>query len=30
MVIILLMLFLPRGVVGSLIKRRPQLRRYIA
>src|SRR3546814_5370664 len=30
LVIIALMLFLPRGVVGSLLKRKPQLRRYIA
>ncbi len=29
-VIILLMLFLPRGIVGSLLKRKPNLRRYIA
>lgn len=30
LVIIFLMLFLPRGVVGSLLKRKPGLRRYIA
>lgn len=30
LIIVLLMLFLPRGIVGSLIKRKPQLRRYIA
>jgi branched-chain amino acid transport system permease protein len=30
LVIIGLMLFLPRGVVGSLLKHKPQLRRYIA
>lgn len=30
LVIIALMLFLPRGVIGSLLKWRPQLRRYIA
>lgn len=30
LVIVLLMLFLPRGVVGGLLKRRPELRRYIA
>lgn len=29
LVIIFLMLFLPRGVVGSLLKRKPGLRRYI-
>jgi branched-chain amino acid transport system permease protein len=29
LVIVLLMLFLPRGIVGSLLKRKPQLRRYI-
>ncbi|KDB64000.1 hypothetical protein AZ15_0423, partial [Bordetella bronchiseptica A1-7] len=30
LVIVLLMLFLPRGIVGSLLKRYPQLRQYIA
>lgn len=30
LVIIALMLFLPRGIVGTLLKRRPRLRRYIA
>lgn len=30
LVIIALMLFLPRGIVGTVLKRRPQLRRYIA
>ncbi|MDQ8032625.1 branched-chain amino acid ABC transporter permease [Bordetella genomosp. 1] len=30
LVIVLLMLFLPRGIVGSLLKRYPNLRRYIA
>ncbi|KAG0904775.1 hypothetical protein G6F68_018879 [Rhizopus microsporus] len=30
LIIVLLMLFLPRGIIGSLIKRKPQLRRYIA
>jgi branched-chain amino acid transport system permease protein len=30
LVIIFLMLFLPRGIVGSLTKRKPGLRRYIA
>ncbi len=30
LIIVLLMLFLPRGIVGSLIKRKPELRRYIA
>jgi len=30
LIIVLLMLFLPRGIVGSLLKRKPQLRRYIA
>lgn len=30
LVIVLLMLFLPRGIVGSLVKRNPRLRRYIA
>ena len=30
LVIVLLMLFMPRGIVGTLLKRRPQLRRYIA
>jgi len=30
LIIIALMLFLPRGVVGSLLRRKPQLRRYIA
>lgn len=30
LVIVFLMLFLPRGVVGSLLKRKPGLRRYIA
>jgi branched-chain amino acid transport system permease protein len=29
LVIVLLMLFLPRGIVGTLLKKRPQLRRYI-
>lgn len=30
LVIVLLMLFMPRGIVGTLLKRKPQLRRYIA
>lgn len=30
LVIVLLMLFLPRGIVGSLLKRYPHLRQYIA
>jgi branched-chain amino acid transport system permease protein len=30
LVIIALMLFLPRGIVGTVLKRRPQLRRFIA
>jgi len=30
LVIVLLMLFLPRGIVGGLLHRYPQLRRYIA
>lgn len=30
LVIIFLMLFLPRGVVGSVLKRKPGLRRYVA
>ncbi|MBB5213876.1 branched-chain amino acid ABC transporter permease [Parapusillimonas granuli] len=30
LVIVLLMLFLPRGIVGGLLRRYPQLRRYIA
>ena len=30
LVIVLLMLFLPRGIVGGLLKRKPQWRRYIA
>jgi branched-chain amino acid transport system permease protein len=29
LVIVLLMLFLPRGIVGTLLKHKPQLRRYI-